>query len=71
MTAILEWALGWVLKYLADLAMKEVKDAATQLARDKAEGKINDANVKAYDEAQDRASRRKAALDLLNRNANP
>ena len=68
LTTILEWLAGWVLKYLADLATKEVKAKLKDMAEDKARGVTNEANVKAYEEATDRESRRRAVLNLLNRN---
>ncbi len=68
LTALLEWFAGWVLKYLADLATKEVKAKLADMAEDKARGVTNEANVKAYEDAIGREARRKAALDLLDRN---
>jgi hypothetical protein len=67
--AFLEWLAGWILKYLLGRTEKVLKDAASDLARDKEREIVNDANVKKYEEHKDRQDRIKNALDLLNRNS--
>lgn len=61
------WIAGQILNYLLGKASDAIQTAAQQIADDKARGEINDANVKAYEDANDRASRIKSSLDLLNR----
>lgn len=61
------WILEVILKWLFNLATNAVQNYEDQVAEDKRRGEINDANVKAYEEARDRASRIAAATKLLNR----
>lgn len=65
--SILTWILGWILKYLADKTTAAVIDKLQDVERDKQREQVNEANVKAYDEAVARADRIRAATDLLNR----
>lgn len=65
--SILTWFLGWVLKYLADKATRAVIEANKEAVQAKERGETNDANVKAYEAANDRLSRIQAAERLLNR----
>lgn len=67
MTGILEWLIGWLLNWLLGKATTAIEKKTIEIARDKERGETNDANVKAYEEANDRAARIKAAQDLLNR----
>lgn len=67
MNAILTWLAGKILKYLLGLITTKIEEHAAQVVEDKRRGVVNDANVKAYEEAKDRAARIKAATDLLNR----
>lgn len=62
------WIAGKILNYLLGRAVDATKEKLQEIERDKERGETNEANVKAYEEAQDRESRRKAAIDLLNRN---
>lgn len=66
MEGILSWIVKLLLEYLFGKAATAVQEKAKELARDKERGEINEANVKAYEEAKDRESRRRAALDLVN-----
>lgn len=65
--SILIWIAEKVLNYLLGRATDAVIEHEKEVARDKERGEINDANTKAYEEANDRAARIKAATDLLNR----
>lgn len=67
LTTILEWIAGQILAYLLGKATSAIEQKAADVERDKARGEVNDANVKAYEEANDRADRIRAATDLLNR----
>ena len=69
--SILMWLVGQVLNYFLGKATQAIQDHAADVARDKERGEINDANVKAYEEAKDRADSIKAATDLLNRVRRP
>lgn len=64
--AALTWVLTAILNWLLGVATKAVTDYASQVALDKARGETNDANVKAYEAANDRKSRIDAAIGLLN-----
>lgn len=64
---ILSWLLEKILGFLLEKITYEIKDHVDQLAEDKKQGVINDANLKAYEEARDRQSRIDSALRLLNR----
>lgn len=66
-TTILEWIVGFILKYLLGKAEKAAGNAAADYARDKEREQINEKNVKAYEEAVDRAAKIRAATDLVNR----
>lgn len=61
------WLLKQLLAWLFNLATNAIQKHEDQVLEDKKRGEINDKNVKAYEEAQDRASRIAAALKLLNR----
>lgn len=65
---ILAWLVEKVLNYLLGRAVNSVTNAVKDMEKDKERGKINDENVKKYEEASDRKSRIDAALGLLNRN---
>lgn len=65
---ILAWLVEKVLSYLLGRAVNSVTNAVKDMEKDKERGKINDENVKKYEEASDRKSRIDAALGLLNRN---
>lgn len=65
----LAWLVGQIMTYLLGRAEKAAADKLSQMAEDKKRGEINDANVKAYEEAKDRAARQAAALALLNGDA--
>ena len=67
LVSILEWLASWILNYLASLATTAIKDTVDDMKRDKERGEINDANVKAYEDAVSRKDRVEAALSLLNR----
>lgn len=71
----LEGLLGWLIelamKFLLAQSVAAVQAAANQIEKDKQEGIVNDANIKAYEAAQDRASRRLASVRLLNRDSSP
>lgn len=69
--AFFSWLVGLILKVLLDRAEKEAKEAAKKLARDKELKEIKEENLKKYEGAKDRASRIKAAEDLLNRTRTP
>lgn len=68
MNTFLDWVAGFILQWLLEKAQAAVKDAADQVATDKERGEINAANIKAYEDAKNRAEARAAALDLINRN---
>ncbi len=68
---ILAWLLKQVLSYLLGLAVTSAEEHAAQVAEDKQRGIVDAENVRKYDEAKDRVERRRAALDLLNRNSAP
>lgn len=63
---ILLWLAEKTLFWFLGKALKEVKDKASEIAKEAEQGKINDTNLKAYEEAKDRLERIKAATDLLN-----
>lgn len=62
--------LNWIITLLLNAILTRLIRAASSLEQDAVkkikEGKTDDANVKAYNEAKDRAEKVKAALDLLN-----
>lgn len=64
--AILAKLLQMILDYLLGKATKAVAKELDQMAEDKKRDGINEANVKAYEEAKDRQARIRAATDLLN-----
>lgn len=64
---ILAWLVEKILIYLLNRAASAVTDAAKDMERDKERGEINDENVKAYEEANERKERIHLSLDLLNR----
>lgn len=66
--AFLSMILKIILDYLLGKATTAVAKELDQMAEDKKRGKINDNNVKAYQDAKDRQSRVRAATDLLNGN---
>ncbi len=61
------WLVEQILSYLLKLAVKSIETTVNQIEEDKKRGQVNEANQKAYEEAQDRASRIQAALNLLDR----
>lgn len=65
-TGILEWLLGFLLKWLlgklGSFASKKVEEARVQAEREGTDAE----NIKKYEEAQTRAERIKHATDLLN-----
>lgn len=65
--SILEWIGVQVLNYLLAYFTKKVEQKVEDIKRDEERGEINEANTKAYEDANDRAARIKAALHLLNR----
>ncbi len=65
------WIAQQVVKYLLGIAVLEVQKWKDQVELDKERGETNNANSKAYEEAVDRATRRQAALNLLNRVRQP
>lgn len=60
-----------IILFLANFFLERLIAAAQakfeQVQKDRTSDRINEANTKAYEEAADEVSRRKAALDLLNR----
>lgn len=66
MNAILSWLLGALLNWLAGRIAVTVEEHAADMAEQERLGRINEATLKAYQEAKDRADRIKAATDLLN-----
>lgn len=64
---ILSWILEKVLAFLLGKATAAVTQAVDDLAEAKKRGEINEANIKAYEEAKDRADRIRSATALLNR----
>lgn len=62
-----------IILFLANFLLERLIAAAQakfeQVQEERARDRINEANTKAYEEATDEVSRRKAALDLLNRRA--
>lgn len=67
LTSILTWIAGQVLRYLLGLVTDQVIKKAEEVKRDQERGEINEANVKAYEESNDRLDRIKRAGELLNR----
>lgn len=69
--AFLQYILGWlveqILKFLLTSAGSAVQAAEVQAKEDADFNKVNDENVKQYEEAKTRLERIKAAKDLLNR----
>lgn len=65
--SILAWIAEKILKYLLNLAAVKLEETAADLKQDQERKVTNDANIKAYNEANTRADRIKAATDLLNR----
>lgn len=65
--SILIWLAERILNYLLGRAVEAAQDKVKEIERDKERGEINEANVKAYEEAADRESRRREAVNLLNR----
>ncbi len=61
------WLAEKILYWLLGKAATAVQEHAAEVARDEERGKINEDNVKAYEDSKNRAERRQAALDLLNR----
>ena len=61
------WLVGVILKWLASRVTKEVTRRLEKIAEDKKRGRINEKNVKKYEEAKSRSEQIKAAEDLLNR----
>lgn len=68
---ILAWFAKQVLSILLDRAVDAYKDHQKQLELDRQRKEVNEDNLKAYEEAKDRAERTKAALDLINGDATP
>lgn len=66
---VLAWLLKQILAYLASRAESAVQGHLDQNKQDQANGKIDDDNLKKYQDAKDRADRIRAAVDLLNGNA--
>lgn len=66
-----EWLAGWLLNWLLSRLTKRAVETAEQVKLDHERGEINDANVKAYEEANERADRIRAAGRLLNRLPKP
>lgn len=67
MDGILEFIATVILNFLWNKAATSAATLEAQVNLDKERKETNDANIKAYAVAVDRAARRKAALDLLNR----
>lgn len=61
----------WFVGYLVNAAVDAFEQRRQQLEEDRRKGEINDANIKAYEDAKDSAARRQAALDLLNGTRTP
>lgn len=66
MSTFLTWLLNAILTWLAAQAAKAAAERAAQLAEDRRRGQTNETNLKAYEEATDRAERIAAATALLN-----
>lgn len=56
-----------ILQWLLTMAGTAVVNKAKEMADESERGKINDENVKAYAEAQERKARVEKAIDMLNR----
>ncbi len=67
LTSILTWLAGKILNYLLGRAVDAAVAKAKDIEREQARGEINDANVKAYEEATTEKERLEASLSLLNR----
>lgn len=61
------WLAEKVLNYLLGRASEAVQTKLKDVQQDKERGEVNEANVRAYQDAVDREARRKAALYLVNR----
>lgn len=68
---ILEWLLGLIIGQLLKTATSEVSKAVERLIEDRARQKVNEENMKAYEEAKDREARIRAAQALLNGDSLP
>jgi hypothetical protein len=66
MNAILTWLATTILDWLAKRLASEIGMANDKIELDRQRGETNAANVKAYDEAADRAKKILAAQLLLN-----
>ncbi len=55
-----------IIEYLLGRAEAEVRVRLAQLELDRQRRQVNEENAKRYEEAKDRAERRKAAIDLIN-----
>lgn len=64
----LEFIATVILNYLWKKAAATAGQIAEQVKTDRERGEINEKNVQAYEAAKTRAERRRAALDLINRN---
>lgn len=64
--AILAKLLQMILDYLLGKATQAVAKELDQMAEDKKRGTINEANIKAYQDAKDREASIRAATALLN-----
>ncbi len=62
----LMWLLTKLLEILVGKATDAINKAVSDMKRDKERGEVNEANVKAYQDAVDRKSRIDAATSLLN-----
>lgn len=68
LNTILSFIVTKVLEWLLRTLKVEVEEHLADLAEQKRRGEINEANVKAYEAADERKKRIEAALNLLNRN---
>lgn len=66
--SILAWILQTILAFMMKKAIGSVQDISEQNKKDEELGKINEENIKKYEEAKSRVERISAAVSLLNRN---
>lgn len=69
LNTIITWIATKVLEWLLRLVKTSVEEYLAELAEQRKRGEINEANVKAYEEAKSRQGRIEEALRLLDRSA--